>query len=442
MLELSEVKNDVTWDQAMGYARELGEGWRLPTKEELQIIQASPRSKEFATIGWFWSSSAYTHYSNSEWSVDFYGGEVSGCAKSYSGVARCIRGSFEDFLTWCFGNNNQNVEKAYLYKSSGVDIGAGDSFVDQIAPLIKSTNRPEVIGSIGGFSGLFSLSTKYKDPVLVSSTDGVGTKLKIAQILGIHKTIGIDLVAMCVNDIIVCGAEPLFFLDYLATGKLNIEQSTDVVMGIIDGCRQSKCALLGGETAEMPGFYQHGTYDLAGFSVGVVERANLLGSHKVKSGDVILGLASSGVHSNGFSLINKLVEEQKIDLSKTYGWATILGEALLTPTRIYVKMILDLVSQIEVHALAHITGSGIFGNIPRVIPDWLAMDINKKSWPVPDIFSVIQKSGNISEDEMFNVFNMGIGMAVILPPESLSNAISVACSHYIPSFQIGTIVEK
>ncbi len=331
------------------------------------------------------------------------------------------------------------------YRDAGVDIDEGDRFIDEIAPLVKSTNRPEVVGGLGGFSGLFAIPPgKYKEPLLVASTDGVGTKLKIAQILGNHATIGIDLVAMCVNDVVVCGAEPLFFLDYFATGRLETHQAVEVVRGIVEGCRQAGCSLLGGETAEMPGFYPVGEYDLAGFTVGVVERDKLLGTHRVKPDDVVLGLASTGIHSNGYSLVRKaLVEAPGADLDRVpEGFPRPLGETLLAPTQIYVRVLLDMMKQTELHALAHITGSGMPGNIPRVIPEELTVEVRRGSWPVPPVFGLLQQASRIDDAEMFRTFNMGIGMAVVLPAHSVSRAQDVAKQHQIPSFVLGRVRKR
>jgi len=328
------------------------------------------------------------------------------------------------------------------YKDAGVDIAAGEKFVEEIGPIVKTTLRPEVIGSLGGFSGLFSLNAgRYRDPLLVAATDGVGTKLKVAKALDYHHTVGIDLVAMCVNDIIVCGAEPLFFLDYFATAHLKVEQGKQVVAGIAEGCRQAGCALLGGETAEMPGFYQPGEYDLAGFGVGVVERDGVLGTHKVKEGDVLLGLASSGLHSNGFSLVRKVLMEpagNRLD-SVPEGLAVTLGEELLRPTRIYVKLCLDLIKQAEVHALAHITGGGLPGNLPRVLPEGMRAVVREGSWNIPPVFKLVQQAGGVEAAEMLKTFNLGVGMVAVLGPDSLEAAQKVATAHEVESWPIGRV---
>ena len=311
------------------------------------------------------------------------------------------------------------------YKKAGVDIDAGNEFVRLIKPLTEATKREGVLGSIGGFGGLFQLDTKkYKDPVLVSGTDGVGTKLKLAFMMNKHDTIGIDLVAMCVNDIVVCGAEPLFFLDYLATGKLLPAMMVDVMKGISEGCRSAGCALIGGETAEMPAMYQDSEYDLAGFSVGVVERDSIIDGSRVKPGDKIIGLASSGLHSNGYSLARKVVFDKmafmvtdKMDLlSKS------IGEELLTPTRIYVKTVLHIMKNFDVKGVAHITGGGLTENIPRVLPEGADAVLYPGRWNAHAIFYLIEKWGNIERDEMYRDFNMGIGMVMILPDEQVENA--------------------
>ena len=303
------------------------------------------------------------------------------------------------------------------YKEAGVDVEAGRSFVTQIRECVESTKRPEVLGGLGGFGGYFQMPAGYQQPVLVSGTDGVGTKLKIAQELNRHDTVGIDLVAMCVNDILTSGAEPLFFLDYLATGKLNSKQLAEVVAGIAEGCRLSGCALLGGETAEMPGFYQFGEYDLAGFCVGVVEKSKLLDGSKVEIGDVAIGLASAGLHSNGFSLVRKIVETENYSWSDTPDilGGNSLGAELITPTQIYVKPILELLAtEIEVHSMAHITGGGLPENLPRCLGQNQSLEIKLDSWTIPPIFHWLSEAGKVNREAMFNTFNMGIGFVVIV----------------------------
>lgn len=315
-------------------------------------------------------------------------------------------------------------DKTTFYKDAGVDIDAGNRAVDLIKKHVETTRRPEVLGGIGGFSGLFALDlSRYRTPVLVSGTDGVGTKLKIAQMVGKHDTIGIDLVAMCVNDILVCGAEPLFFLDYLACGKLVPEQVAEIVSGIATGCRDAGCALIGGETAEMPGFYPPGEYDVAGFAVGVVERDRIWDGSRIKNGDVLIGLSSSGVHSNGYSLVRHIFFDlcgYKVDTFLPELGHT-LGEELLTPTRIYSKAILLLRERFNQSGIlkgaAHITGGGFTENIPRVLPEGLGAVVRRSSWVVPPIFTCIQEKGKVSQDEMYRVFNMGIGFVLIVDKE-------------------------
>jgi len=329
------------------------------------------------------------------------------------------------------------------YKMAGVDIEAGDEFVRTIRPLVRSTFRPEVLTDIGGFGGLFGLdSKKYKEPVLVSGTDGVGTKLNIAILLNQHDTIGIDLVAMSANDVVVTGAEPLFFLDYFATGKLQPQTSVEVLRGIVKGCRLAGCALLGGETAEMPSFYPEGVYDLAGFAVGVVEKSRLIDGSRIKADDVLIGLASSGLHSNGYSLARKIAFEVA-GLKATdeiEGWPSRLGEELLTPTRIYVKPILQLTRDVDIKGLAHITGGGITGNLPRILPDGCQAKVKLGSWPAPAIFGWLEKKGGIAVDEMFRVFNMGIGMVAVVDPSQADRALDRLKRLGEPAFLIGKII--
>jgi phosphoribosylformylglycinamidine cyclo-ligase len=302
------------------------------------------------------------------------------------------------------------------YRDAGVDIEAGDEVVDRITRHVRSTYRPGVVGDIGGFGGMFRMPQGYREPILVSGTDGVGTKLLLAQRLGRHDHIGIDLVAMCVNDVVVCGAEPLFFLDYFATGKLNPQEAERVVAGIADGCRQAGCALIGGETAEMPGMYAPGHYDLAGFCVGVVERDQIIDGRDVKAGDKLVGMAASGIHSNGFSLVRRLLDPLPMDRDD-WGLGRPLGEVLLEPTRIYVKELLALRSHYTLRGAVHITGGGFTGNIPRMLPAGLGARIQRGSWPVPPIFRLLQERGELGEAEMFRTFNNGIGMVLIVPAE-------------------------
>ncbi|YAI82053.1 MAG: phosphoribosylformylglycinamidine cyclo-ligase [cyanobacterium endosymbiont of Rhopalodia sterrenbergii] len=330
------------------------------------------------------------------------------------------------------------------YREAGVDIQAGRSFVEKIRQGVESTYRREVLGRLGGFGGCFELPQDYRNPVLVSGTDGVGTKLKIAQTLDKNRTIGIDLVAMCVNDILTCGAEPLFFLDYLATGKLNLQQLSDVVQGIVEGCRLTNCTLLGGETAEMPGFYQVGKYDVAGFCVGIVEKNQIIDGSKVEIGDIAIGLASSGVHSNGFSLIRKIVEINGLDWSdgrEIFDGKT-LGEVLLTPTRLYVKPILEALNVgIEIHAMAHITGGGLPENLPRCLNKGQSVVINSHSWEILPIFRWIAQYSHISQLSLLETFNMGIGFVVIVPSQQTTLTLNFFERQGIPSYQIGTVVE-
>ncbi|MGE0642196.1 MAG: phosphoribosylformylglycinamidine cyclo-ligase [Nitrospira sp.] len=330
------------------------------------------------------------------------------------------------------------------YRDAGVDIEAGDDFVDRIKPLVRSTFRSEVLTDLGGFGGLFGFqAAKYKDPVLVSGTDGVGTKLKIAFLMDKHDTVGIDLVAMCVNDIAVSGAEPLFFLDYFATGKLSVSKAQEVVSGIADGCRQAGCALIGGETAEMPSFYPDGEYDLAGFAVGAVDRAKIIDGRHIMPGDAIVGVASSGLHSNGYSLARRvLLDQAKLTVSSRLSELDeTIGEVLLTPTRIYAKHILSLVEQYPIKGIAHITGGGITENLPRVLPKGVRAKILRTSWSVPSIFTVISRLGKVDRNEMYRVFNMGIGLILIVPPASVSDVVDRAAMLGNRAWPIGEIVK-
>ncbi|MFP3342146.1 phosphoribosylformylglycinamidine cyclo-ligase [Vreelandella aquamarina] len=329
------------------------------------------------------------------------------------------------------------------YKDAGVDIDAGNALVDRIKHVAKRTSRPEVMGGLGGFGALCELPAGYKQPVLVSGTDGVGTKLRLAMDLGKHDTIGIDLVAMCVNDLIVAGAEPLLFLDYYATGKLDVDIAADVVTGIGAGCELAGCALVGGETAEMPGMYEGSDYDLAGFCVGVVEKSEILDGSKVAEGDVLLGLASSGPHSNGYSLIRKILEVSNASLEETVDGKP-LSDALMAPTRIYVKSLLSMMrgTDIPVHALSHITGGGLLENIPRVLPDTLAAHIDLTSWQRPEVFNWLQAKGNVNETEMHRVLNCGIGMVIVVPAEQAANAKAHLEAQGETVYQIGQIIQR
>jgi phosphoribosylformylglycinamidine cyclo-ligase len=329
------------------------------------------------------------------------------------------------------------------YRDAGVDIDAGDEFVDRIKPLVRSTFRPEVLADLGGFGGLFRLqANKYEDPVLVSGTDGVGTKLKIAFLMDRHDTVGIDLVAMCVNDIAVSGAEPLFFLDYFATGKLAVPKAHQVVSGIAEGCRQAGCALIGGETAEMPSFYSDGEYDLAGFAVGVVDRPKIIDGKSIKPGDAIIGVASSGLHSNGYSLARRvLFDKAKLTVnSRLPELDRSLGEVLLTPTRIYAKQILALIQEFPIKGIAHITGGGITENLPRVFPDGVRARINRKAWTVPPLFHALSQLGQVDREEMYRVFNMGIGLILIVPDQAADTVMARATALGDQAYRIGEII--
>ena len=326
------------------------------------------------------------------------------------------------------------------YKDAGVDIDAGNALVERIKGVAKRTSRPGVMAGLGGFGALFELPTGYKEPVLVSGTDGVGTKLRLAMDLNMHDTIGIDLVAMCVNDLVVAGAEPLFFLDYYATGKLNIDVAADVVSGIGDGCELSGCALVGGETAEMPGMYEGDDYDLAGFCVGIAEKSELIDGSKVAAGDVLIGLASSGPHSNGYSLVRKIIEVSGADLNDTVGDQP-LGKALIEPTRIYVKPLLKLIKESQVNAMSHITGGGLQENIPRVLPDDCKAIIDTKAWDFPPVFQWLQEQGNVEAYEMYRTFNCGVGMIVAVPASEKDNALNILQQAGENAFVVGSVAK-
>ncbi len=308
------------------------------------------------------------------------------------------------------------------YRDAGVDIDAGDALVERIKPLARTTLREGVLAGIGGFGALFEIPKRYREPVLVSGTDGVGTKLKLAFHLNRHDTVGIDLVAMSVNDILVQGAEPLFFLDYFACGRLHVDTAAAVVSGIAEGCRQAGCALIGGETAEMPGMYPDGEYDLAGFAVGAVEKSAIIDGRSIQAGDAVIALASSGPHSNGYSLVRRIVEVSHADLSANFHDRP-LGEALLAPTRIYVKPVLQLLAKVPVKGIAHITGGGIVENVPRVLPDAVKAIIRRDSWSLPPVFAWLQAQGKVADAEMHRVFNCGIGMVLVLAREHVSAAL-------------------
>jgi len=332
-----------------------------------------------------------------------------------------------------------NPEKTSIsYRDAGVDIEAGDALVEQIKPYAKRTMRPEVLGGIGGFGSLFEVPKKFKNPVLVSGTDGVGTKLKLAFQLDKHDTVGIDLVAMSVNDILVQGAEPLFFLDYFACGKLEVGVAAEVIKGIAYGCEQSGCALVGGETAEMPGMYPAGEYDLAGFVVGAVDRDAIIDGSTIAQGDVVLGLASSGPHSNGYSLIRKLIDQSGIDMNSDFHGKP-FRDVVMAPTRIYVKPLLKLINALPVKGMAHITGGGITENVPRVLPQGLTAEVRKSGWQLPAIFQWLQAQGNVAEDEMYRTFNCGIGMVVIIAAEHVAEAKALLTAEGEQVFELGVI---
>jgi phosphoribosylformylglycinamidine cyclo-ligase len=332
------------------------------------------------------------------------------------------------------------MSDALTYRAAGVDIDAGNAVVERIKPLVKRTFRPEVMGGLGGFGGLFNLGTRYKEPVLVSGTDGVGTKLKLAQQLGRHDTIGIDLVGMCVNDVLVQGAEPLFFLDYFATGKLDVDTTVAVVGGIAKGCELAGCALIGGETAEMPDMYPPGEYDLAGFTVGAVEKDALLSGEGIVAGDVILGVASSGPHSNGYSLIRKIVERAGSPFDLDLGGVT-LADALMAPTTIYVKPMLELLKSVPVHGMAHITGGGLKENIIRVVPDGLGLQIDAAAIKLPPVFEWLMREGNVAREEMWRTFNCGVGFTILLPRDAVNAASALLAKHGLASSVIGEVVK-
>ena len=341
-------------------------------------------------------------------------------------------------------NDMTEAKEGLSYRDAGVDIDAGNKLVERIKPAVHKTMRPEVLTGLGGFGALFKLNLdQWREPLLVSGTDGVGTKLMLARQMNRHDSIGIDLVAMCVNDILTSGAEPLFFLDYFATGKLQLDEAQSVIEGIAEGCRQAGCALIGGETAEMPGMYSAGDYDLAGFAVGAVERSELLDGSRIRPGHHILGLASSGPHSNGYSLIRKVIERSGADLGATItaasGEPVNLGTALLSPTRIYVKPVLEMLQTGVIDGLAHITGGGLTENIIRVLPDKLGIDVDTNSWTRPEVFNWLQENGGISDTEMLRTFNCGIGMVMLVPENSVAELISRSGKLGISCYDIGRV---
>ncbi|MCB0218936.1 MAG: phosphoribosylformylglycinamidine cyclo-ligase [Chrysiogenetes bacterium] len=334
--------------------------------------------------------------------------------------------------------------KRLSYADAGVSIETGDAFIGKIAPLAKATRRPEVLAPLGGFGSLFAIPKGYRDPVLVSGTDGVGTKLKLAFEMNKHDTIGIDLVAMCVNDIVVQGAEPLFFLDYFSTGKLKPAIGTQVVKGIAKGCKLSGCALVGGETAEMPGMYAPGEYDLAGFSVGIAERKQLLPAKAMRAGDVVIGLASSGVHSNGFSLVRKIIETRGLSLKKPLrpGAKKTLGQYLLEPTKIYVPLALELHRKGLAKGFAHITGGGLIGNLPRVLPGSLKARVTRGAWPRSPLFEFLQEQGNVADAEMLKTFNCGVGFTIIAAEKDAPKILALCKAHKTPAWIIGDLARR
>ncbi|UXY15258.1 phosphoribosylformylglycinamidine cyclo-ligase [Chitiniphilus purpureus] len=328
------------------------------------------------------------------------------------------------------------------YRDAGVDIDAGDQLVENIKPFAKRTMRPEVLSGIGGFGGLIEISKKFKEPVLVSGTDGVGTKLKLAFELNRHDTVGQDLVAMSVNDILVQGAEPLFFLDYFACGKLDVNTATEVIRGIALGCELAGCALIGGETAEMPGMYPVGEYDLAGFAVGVVEKSQVITGRTITPGDAVLGLASSGAHSNGYSLIRKILHLTEADYAAGFDAGRSLADVVMAPTRIYVKPLLKLMAQLPVKGMAHITGGGITENVPRVLPDNVVAQIDAGSWAFPKLFQWLQKEGNVATAEMYRTFNCGVGMVVIVAAEQAEQAAALLAAEGETVYRLGVVRER
>lgn len=334
------------------------------------------------------------------------------------------------------------MNQSLSYRDAGVDIDAGDQLVENIKPFAKKTMRPEVLGDLGGFGALVEISKKYQNPVLVSGTDGVGTKLKLAFDWDKHDTVGIDLVAMSVNDILVQGAEPLFFLDYFACGKLDVARATDVIKGIAQGCEESGCALIGGETAEMPGMYPEGEYDLAGFAVGVVEKDRVINGRSIVAGDVVLGLASNGAHSNGYSLIRKIIERDNPQLDAPFDGDKTLREAIIAPTRLYVKPILATLQQFNIKGMAHITGGGITENVPRILPENTVAQIDAQSWALPKLFQWLQQAGNVAQQEMYRTFNCGVGMVLVIAPEDADAVAQFLTEQGETVYRLGHIRER
>jgi phosphoribosylformylglycinamidine cyclo-ligase len=338
-------------------------------------------------------------------------------------------------------SKHPDIRRSLSYRDAGVDIDAGDALVEKIGPYARKTLREGVLAGIGGFGALFEISRKYREPVLVAGTDGVGTKLKLAVELNRHGSIGIDLVAMSVNDILTQGAEPLFFLDYYACGRLDVKTATAVIRGIAAGCERAGCALIGGETAEMPGMYPEGDYDLAGFAVGIVEKSRIIDGSGIAEGDVLLGLASSGAHSNGYSLIRKIIAMKGVNLSARLR-GRVLRDVILEPTRIYVKPVLNLIGKVAVNGLAHITGGGLIENVPRVLPGELAARIERDAWPMPPLFGWLQRQGNLDDRELYRVFNCGIGMVVMVSSERAAAAIRLLNAAGETVWRIGRIVRR
>lgn len=334
------------------------------------------------------------------------------------------------------------MQNAVTYKDAGVDIDAGDLLVEKIKPFAKRTMRPEVLAGIGGFGAMFDIGKRYKHPILVSGTDGVGTKLKLAFELNRHDTIGIDLVAMSVNDILVQGAEPLFFLDYFACGSLNVETATDVIKGVAHGCEQSGCSLIGGETAEMPGMYANGEYDLAGFAVGVVEKDQIIDGSKIAVGDVVLGLSSSGFHSNGYSLVRKIIKNSGLELGSKYDDELSWADALFAPTRIYVKPVLELMKQTLVHGMSHITGGGITGNLPRIFPNHLAARIKLAALPKTRLFNWMRESAHLNDKQMLETFNCGVGYCLIVKADEEAKVRQLMDKYNILVYNLGNMIER
>lgn len=334
------------------------------------------------------------------------------------------------------------MSESLSYRDAGVDIDAGDQLVENIKPFAKKTMRPEVLGDLGGFGALVEISKKYQEPVLVSGTDGVGTKLRLAFDWDKHDTVGIDLVAMSVNDILVQGAEPLFFLDYFACGKLDVARATDVIKGVAQGCEESGCALIGGETAEMPGMYPEGEYDLAGFAVGVVEKAKVINGRNIVAGDVVLGLASNGAHSNGYSLVRKIIDRAAPDLDAPFDGDVTLRQAVIAPTRLYVKPILAALQEVTIKGMAHITGGGITENVPRVLPANTVAQLDGQSWTFPKLFQWLQQEGQVATDEMHRTFNCGVGMVVIVAAADAARTTDILSAAGETVYQLGHIRER